>query len=147
MKISYLVPLFLFLIWLPYVDGVSDSLTCDESTAQAKGSICLAPLPKPAELPKTQANPTGGDAFVTVSVKVDDQEAVALAYDNSRLIEGLELGTKHLMQIFIDGTLAESFYFTIEQDGNHRKCLFKSSLYGTWQLWDYERCSEWCKCY
>jgi len=111
----------------------------------ATGSICLAPVtPNDGERPS--GNPSGGRRVSTYSIQVDAKPKVFASSDAKVKISGLSTGRKHLVKIYGDGELVESFRFRFGEFETQELCLWFNSLYETWSLWDAKDGGSKCRC-
>ncbi len=117
--------------------------------AAPNGTICVARVSEPTSGEKSLANATGSNPEPDYSVQVDRGELVGVprsAKGDKRgvLMEGLDVGSRHLIVIRHKGRVVESFYFRYPND-EPKQCLFLNELYLTWQMWPMEK-APWCKC-
>ena len=109
------------------------------------GSICIAPVPKPNDRPRSLGNPSGGNRSFNFTIQVDQQARVPVDHEKSILISDLAIKGTHLIQIFRDGKPFASFRFRFEQYKSKDPCLWFKALYETWSLWE-NTPSIGCKC-
>jgi hypothetical protein len=109
------------------------------------GSICIAEVTPPAAGETRWGNPRGERAS-TYSIQVDQRASVDAPSNGAVRIAGLSVGKKHLVRIYGDGVLKESFRFRFESFDTKELCLWFNSLYGTWSLWDAKDGGSKCRC-
>lgn len=103
--------------------------------AQNTGSVCVAKFNAPTAGGKTLGNPNGGDSVHEYKIQIGSKN-VAGSYEKSVKIAGLSLKKKHLIKIFQDGNLIQSFRFGFNEYKDAKLCLWLKDLYKTWQLWE-----------
>ncbi len=102
------------------------------------GNLCIGPIPKPEEVPNAWNIKLQMKTTFEYSVQVDDKEIVKLPFHENVTYEKLALGQKHLIKIYYEGNIVESFWFTFEERNTNSLCLWFKSQYETWQLWNQE---------
>ena len=103
--------------------------------AQNSGSVCIAKFDAPTAGEKDLGNLTGGDSVHDYKIQIDTK-IVSGSYDKRVKIGALSLKKKHLIKIFQDGSLIQSFKFGFNEYKSPRLCLWLKDLYKTWQLWE-----------
>jgi hypothetical protein len=110
------------------------------------GSICIATVTPPNSGQKSLANPSGGNRIASYSIQIDKGKPLTTSKDKSINVSGLAVEKRHLVRIFGDGKLVESFWFAFSEFSTNKLCLFFKPLYETWQLWDAKDGGAWCRC-
>jgi hypothetical protein len=115
-------------------------------TSNELGRLCVAPVPAPTAGEKSLANPSGGDLQVTYSVQVNQRPAVTVSPEHGQWVEGLSTSATRVVSVFADGKRLTSFKFTFQASASNQVCVWRNTLYGTWQLWPLSESRDWCKC-
>jgi hypothetical protein len=122
------------------------SLMLQTSAAKTSGSVCVSSVPVPAPGEVSLGNPAGGGRTFNYAVRVDEGQLTDVPHDKGLRIDGLALGTRHLVRIYRDGKRVESFYFTFEEMKSEALCLWYKSLYETWSLSTRKQMKSICNC-
>jgi hypothetical protein len=112
------------------------------------GTVCVAPA---APLPegvgvRSLATPTGEPRASAYSVQIGGRPAVKVSATSGVKIGGLSLGRRHLVKIYGDGELLESFRFRFADYSSRELCLWFKSMYETWSLWEAKNGGAECRC-
>jgi hypothetical protein len=110
------------------------------------GSICIASVTPPNAGEKSLGNPSGGNRVSSYSVQIDKRSSVIASNEKAVFVPGLAIGRKHLVKIYGDGKLLESFWFKFSEYSSKELCLWFGALYETWHLWDAKDGGAKCRC-
>jgi hypothetical protein len=125
------------------------SLSTDAAAVhhQAKhGSVCISAVPKPSSGEASLANPAGGGRTFEYAIQFNDGPITPIPHHKGLQINGLSLNRRHLVRIYRDGDLVESFRFAFETYRSRELCLWYKSLYETWSLWTKQEAKDNCDC-
>lgn len=106
----------------------------------AQGKICIA---------KIDATVSAGGIYQTgvkpanekeplqkiFDVQIDKLKKIRVSETKSICINNLSITKKHLIKIYRNNILKESFWFTFDKN-SYKKCLRQNGLYLTWMLSD-----------
>jgi hypothetical protein len=137
----FLLPLVLWPSLLT-VQGQTPSSALKASS----GSICLAAIAPPNSGEKSLANPSGGNRISAYSVQLDRRKAITISKNKSINVSGVAVDKRHLVKIFGDGKVTQSFWFRFSEFTTTKLCLWFNPLYETWQLWDAKDGGAKCSC-
>lgn|GEM_PF-1580368 len=104
------------------------------------GSICV--LPNSPE-PPTRISPGGEYNPDALMVRLDNRESIRWPYKSPLLVDGLDLGERHLVVLTSDGKRIKSFRFKFSQDDRARLCMYFDGYQGV-QLGNRSN-ADWCR--
>ncbi|HWS54000.1 MAG TPA: hypothetical protein VN228_07735 [Pyrinomonadaceae bacterium] len=112
------------------------------------GTVCVAPATPPPEGVgvRSLATPAGEPRARAYKVQIDGRPAVETSGASGVKIGGLALGRRHLVKIYGDGKLLESFRFRFADYSSRELCLWFKSMYETWSLWEAKNGGAECRC-
>lgn len=125
---------------------VGSAIAQSKSSSRGSGSICIAPTDRPTKGEKSLSNPAGGNPVSQYSIQVDNMTPVVASNEKPIRIASISKSRKHVVKIFGDGELKESFRLDFNKYQTSVLCLFFKSLYETWSLWDGREGRAICKC-
>lgn len=107
-----------------------------------EGKICVSPVDTHL---KYQSGPMEGRGRSTnYEVQIGSSPKKKLSEKDSVLFDGLDVNTKHLIKIYYEGTLDQSFWHRF--DATSEYCLWYKSLYATWSIWPQNSSNHFCNC-
>jgi hypothetical protein len=113
------------------------------SWEEAKGTICVAPVPKTVNGMRGAGPDSVSCAEDKYSLKIDSRQPIQWPVKGSIKIADLDPQARHRVVVLCGGKARQSFTFRISED--EKLCLFFNDLYWTVQLWPAKE-SPWCKC-
>jgi len=113
---------------------------------EGSGMLCVAPLPTPVCSGEVCFSGDPCTGRTTLSLSVDSVKPMPWPRRESMSLTGLDLDASHRVVLLCDGKPNQSFKFRFSELKKNKACLFINDLYGTVQLWEFDRHAPWCKC-
>jgi hypothetical protein len=112
----------------------------DGNVEHQTASICV--LPNSPE-PPTRISPGGEYNPKTLTLRIDEQEAIRWPHKQPVLIDGLDLQENHLVVLTSDGRRIQSFRFKFAEGDDARLCIYFDGYQGV-QLGN-KKDADWCR--
>ena len=104
------------------------------------GSICVLPN---SPNPPTRISSGGDYNPDTLTLRIDERQAIRWPHKEPVLIEGLNLHERHLVVLTSDGKQIKSFRFKFSEEDNAKFCIYFDGYQGV-QL-ETPMIAPWCK--
>ncbi len=115
--------------------------------ADEAGSVCIAPVEKPADGAKSLANPSGGNQVRSYTIQIDGRPAVKASAEHGVMINDLDLAGKHIVKVKGNGKNLAAFRFQFADYASHNLCMWFKPLYETWSLTPAKGHGKGCICH
>jgi hypothetical protein len=106
--------------------------------SSAQGKVCIAKMDTASSeggIYQTGIKDEKEPLQKVFDVQIDKQKKVRVSEKKSICINNLSVTKKHLIKIYRNNILKESFWFTFDKY-SHKKCLWYKGFYETWSLID-----------
>ena len=113
---------------------------------QPPGAVCIAPFKTDFSGPQMLMDRPAPGAHGKYSFFFDKKLKATVGSDERRLITGVPVDRKVLVEVRLDGKPTESFWVDLSQDPENRVCLWLYEGYWNWQVdhgWHWRRA---CRC-
>ena len=100
--------------------------------AFAEGIVCVDAVSNNGSW---EGNDTGATPDSVFTVQIDDLQSQTISAKSCGAFTNLDVNTKHIVKITMDGKPYASFWFSFEEKGSDHLRLWYNEFYGTWQLW------------
>ncbi len=101
----------------------------------AQGKLCIAKLPPASSEDGIGANYSAEKQPLKriFYVQIDKLKKIQVSETESTCVNNLSIAKKHLIKIYRDTVLRESFWFTFDKR-SPKECLWYKGFYQTWSL-------------
>ncbi len=119
----------------------------NHALADSKGKLCIGPINNLNYYNESfYKDAPPGYSPPKYSIQIDNGEIVRVEFNKTITYPPLALEAKHLVKIWRNDKLYQSFWFNFEDLESNELCLWHKPRYDTWSLWNLQASKYFCKC-